>query len=85
MSINARYSITDQPKQTGKFWPTIDFEFIDFNKDEYRRNYKNVEIGNFLIGNSAFSLTYSELSRIIETCQEAQESVHKYVSLGMSK
>lgn len=85
MSINNRYAVGEKPKQLGKFWSSIDFEFNQFNKADYIKDYRNTPIGNFIIGNSSFMLTYSELSRIIETCQEAQESVQKYVSLNMAK
>jgi len=85
MSINARNAITKTKPSLGRFWNSIDFEYTDFNQEAFKENYKGVVIGHFIIGNSRFPVTYSELGRIIETCADAQDNLSTRMRLGITK
>ena len=83
-SVNNVHGVDNKRAQSlGKFWGSIDFEFIDFNHDEFKKNYKGMTIGYFKIGRSKFPVTYSELNRIIETCDDAQNNIPKMLSTGV--
>lgn len=85
MSINARHAVNKTKPYLGRFWNSIDFEYTNFNEEAFKENYKGVVIGHFVIGNSRFPVTYSELSRIIETCADAQDSLNTRLRLGITK
>jgi hypothetical protein len=85
MSVNSRWSIDGRKtKRYGGLWSTIDFErFDNVPETELKDNYRNAVVGRFVIGGQEFAVTPAELSKIIETCQEAQDLVMKAYRLGM--
>jgi hypothetical protein len=85
MSVNSRWSIDGRKtKRYGGLWATIDFErFDNVPEQELAENYRNAVVGRFIIGSQEFAVTPAELSKIIETCHEAQETVMKAYKLGM--
>lgn len=85
MSINNRFAIDqDKARQRGRFYGSIDFECNDKVTAQMFKNEPNrVQIGDFIIGNSKFSITMEELELIEQTCREARETIMKRYRLGM--
>jgi hypothetical protein len=85
MSINNRYAMDqDKARQRGRFYGSIDFECNEKVTAQMFKNETNrVPIGDFIIGNSRFTLNMEELELMEQTCREARETVMKRYRLGM--
>lgn len=85
MSINQKYAEDEtRLKHLGKYMNSIDFA-MDFsvNLEKLRENYKGIPVGTFQIGNNQYPVTISELNRIVETANDAINSINKSYRLGI--
>lgn len=84
MSVNQRYGINpNKTEHLGKMFHTIDFECNEnYAESEYLEKSKRAICGSFIIGNSEFKLTYSELKRVMETAENALETLKKKYKMG---
>lgn len=87
MSVNQRSAIDEtRTRNYGKIYNSIDFEINpDLHEHQYRENPTSTVVGTFLIGNKEFPVTFTELSKIIETANDAQDSVNKSYRFGLLK
>ena len=90
MGINSGYIVGASDKATerltkrhGKNYVTIDFELTD-NYDY--KNYTSPQpIGKLIVGNTQISLSVGEISRVMETLEDARISFKTRYKLGLHK
>jgi len=85
MSVNSRYAINeDRVKRFGKLYSGIDFDVAKtLTADQFRTRNDYQPIGNFVIGNKSFNITFKELERIEETCREARGALESAYQIGL--
>jgi hypothetical protein len=73
-------------RRYGKFFNSIEFE-IDDTLSEEKYGDPNVKpvVGKFYIGNQSFPVTYTELSHIIDTLEDAQRALNNKYRLGLMR
>ena len=75
----------DQKKvrRYGRYYGTVDFECNpDITAKQFKDDLKNITAGQFEIGGKKFDITWAEMTRIIETLQDAQEALVKSYRYG---
>ena len=84
MGINLRTPDRFKDSKFGRFFWDIDFKLNEeLTKFDIERRDQRPIIGNLILGNSEFEMTYSECNRIIETLQNAMHAHNQKVKLGL--
>jgi hypothetical protein len=84
MSINHSYAINQKKvKRYGQYYGSIDFECNpDITAKSFKDDLRNITAGTFEISSRRYKLTWAEMTRIIETLQDAQEALIKSYRYG---
>jgi len=90
MGINSGYILGASDKATerlskrhGKNYVTIDFELTDnYNYNDY---HSSQPIGKLVVGNRQISLSFGEISKVMETLEDARVSFKTRYRLGLHK
>ena len=90
MGINSGYILGASDKATerlgkrhGKNYVTIDFELADdYNYNDY---HSSQPIGKLVVGNRQVNLSFGEISKVMETLEDARVSFKTRFRLGLHK
>lgn len=88
MSLNSKYGMSTEhtTKAFGELFSTIDFNLNDeLTNENFRNQGKKTKVGTLEISNKSFNVNLHDLYQIMETCQNAINTIYKKYQLGLMR